>query len=685
MNSFCRRTGRACDRLPSLKLVILTVVFVVLLTRVLALWGQKTRSWPPVTTADLALPDPSVDPATPAIILDYQVVTDNTYTVYFTETCYKRIKVLREEGRKYADVEIRYFDWFEKVEEIHARVTSPNGRSTEFDGTVYDNEVLNMKKYRVNSKTFTLPGVQVGSIIEYSYRVRHPNGLPRYFAVPAAYKLEGTYAVQAAAWTVQQDLFVRHAKFVLVPNRAAVHLSTYLQNISRDALQRNSKDNTIQLEVNNVPAFQPEEDSGPEANLKTRADLFYTLGETEPYLIFWESLAKREAKEFETFAGKSKDLERELDGLFAPGDSNEVKLRKIYARVQQIRDLSFETARSKKERKEESLKDNKSAEDVLRHGYGNHWEINYTFLALARAAGLPAFPVRLASRNWVRFTPQRFDQNQLTTDIAEVQLGAAKLYLDPATPFCPFGLLPWAEAGATGIRLNSAEGKLVSTPAPQSPQTVERLQANLKLDAEGNLEGRFAVAFQGQQALAFRVEALQLDGPGRQKLLEDFIARYLRPGLTVRLLSAEGWQAADSPLRAEFELHSPNFAVHAGQRLVLPLGLLHSTEPGSFTAARRVNAIYFDFPFETYEDTVLEIPAGYTVESLPPSQLTEREAGSYQASGEIAGNTIHWNRSFRQTGYYFPATSYPGLRAFYDLVRLGDERQATLKLSTATP
>jgi hypothetical protein len=359
MNAFRRLTY--FDRRSGLdvKSILLAVVLIALLSWPSTLSAQKTQNWPPITASDLVLPDPTVDPQAPAVILDYQIFTDNTYTVYFTENHYERIKILREEGRKYANVEIRYIEWFDKVEEIHARVTSPDAHSTEFNGTIYDNEIFTTSKYRVSSKTFTLPDVQVGSIIEYSYRLRQPNGLPPYFAKPAAYKLEGTYAVAAAEWTVQRDLFVRHAKFVLVPSRYAVHLSTYLQNISAEALHRNPKDNSIQLEVNNIPAFQQEEFSGPEENLKTRADLFYTMSETQPYQVFWDSLAKREAKEFEVFAGKPKDIEHEAAGLVASGDSDEAKLRKIYARVQQIRNLTFETAKTKKELKEESLKENK--------------------------------------------------------------------------------------------------------------------------------------------------------------------------------------------------------------------------------------------------------------------------------------------------------------------------------------
>jgi Domain of Unknown Function with PDB structure (DUF3857)/Transglutaminase-like superfamily len=667
-------------RFPGHKFFIATVFAVALLFSASYLSAQKPLPWPPIAAQDLVLPDPAADPAAPAIILDYQIFTDNTY---FTETHYERIKILREEGKRYANVEIQYYEVFQKVEEIRARVTSPEGRSTEFSGTVYDREVLKMKKYRVGVKSFALPDVQVGSIIEYSYRIHSPLGMPMYFIRPDNYKLEGTYAFPLSEWTVQQNLFMRHAKFILVPSHFATHLSTYLHEISRDALQRNPKDGSIQLELNNVPAFQHEDFSGPEENLKMRADLFYTLGKTEPFQLFWESLAKREAKGLELFAGKSKSVEREAASLATSDDSSEAKLRKIYARVQQIRNLSFETPKSKKERKQETLKENKSVEDVLSHGYGYYWEINYAFVALARAAGFQAYPVRIASRDRSLFTPQRFDSNQLTSDIVEVQLGLTKLYLDPATMYCPFGLLPWAETGATGIRLDPVQGTLMSTPPPQRGDTVTRRQADLKLDADGNLQGKLALTFQGQEALARRIGAIEQDESERRKDLEEYVQRSLPQGATAKLISVEGWQATNSSLKAEFELLTPNFATRAGQRLVVPLGTFHSVAGTSLSSATRVNPIYFDYPYESYDEITLELPTGFTIESLPAPQSIDREAGHYEIGGELRGTTLHLRRSFRLFGYTFPPTAYPSLKSYLDSVRSGDEQPATLKSTAA--
>lgn len=622
------------------------------------------------------MPDKSADPSAPAIILEYDVVTDGSL---FVEGHYERIKILSQEGRRYANVEIPYYARVGKVAGIRARVTSPDGVSTEFNGTIYDNESIRTKKYQIRTKSFALPNVQVGSIIEYAYQLSDYHYLPMYFIDPAKYILHGTYSASAADWTVQQDLFVRHASFSLIPSRYGMHMTTYLHGVPRDALQRNPKTNVIQLEMNDVPAFQAEEYSGPQGNLRMCADLFYTMGPTDPYQIFWVSLAKREGKALEELTAKTKIVEREAASLLQPGDTPEATLRRIYARVQKIRNLSYETDKTKQERKEENIKENKSAEDVLNHGYGYYPELNYTFVALARAAGFQAQLVRIATRDQFLFTPQRFDANQLTADIVQVRLPASVLYLDPGTVFCPFGFLPWSETGVQGIRLDPADGALLEAPTPAVSGTSTRRLANLKLDEEGNLLGEVTLTMDGQLALAARIDALELDDPQRQKYLEDLLAPSLPPGAAIKTISTDGWKEENAPLEGKFEISVPNFATIAGKRMIFPLGIVRSNIAAKFTSTTRTNPVYFDNAFEFSDEVYLELPANYTVESLPPPQTARSSTNEYMLRGELMGKMLHFERTLKQSQYLFGPQQYFMLRTFYGAARTGDEQQITLK------
>jgi transglutaminase-like putative cysteine protease len=633
--------------------------------------AQAAAPWPPVPPEELALKDNAFEPGSPAMILEYEVQTDNTRS---TETIYKRIKIFREEGRKFADVEIRYVEKFTKVEEIRARVTSPAGKAEDFSGAIYDKEIVKAKKFLYNAKTLTLSSVEVGSVIEYSYRLHWHSDIPDVFKNPERYIIVNALAYPAAEWEIQEEIPVRHGRFTLRPIKGTSP-RFYSNGLPQSVTAHKRPDGTQELEVNYIPAFVKEEYSAPEENLKVRADLFYTLG----YNDFWEGEARREAEYYDKFMGKPKDVRNVLEGISSLGDSDETKLRKIYKRVQQIRALHFEPEKTKKERQQESLKENKSAQDVLTRGYAFGNEINLAFIALARAAGFQAYPVRLAARNRSFFVEERFDPYQLNSLVVEVKTGSTTKLIDPATVYCPYDLLPWEEAGARGIRADALNSAVETTPSPTSKDAVVRREAEFQLDAEGNLSGNLLVVYEGQEALQRRLLAIDQDEAERRKALEGQVQSLLPQGGRAKLLSAQGWTDSETPLKAEFEIQVPSYANKAGKRLLIPVGIFHSSGQQPFSSTRRTYAVYFDYPWESYEQVKLAIPDGFQVESLPGNTKIDRGRTTYESSSSRQGSILQLNRTMKMAAYYVPLDKYPLLKQFYELIRAGDEQQVVLK------
>src|SRR5262249_15802873 len=157
-----------------------------------------------------------------------------------------------------------------------------------------------------NAKTFTLPNTEVGSVIEYSYRLHWHSDIPDVIKNPGRYLITETFAYLAAEWEIQQDIAVRHGRFTLHPVMGA-RTVIHSHGLPKDVTKNVSIDGTRELEVNYIPAFQKEEYSPPEENLKIRADIFYTLGMYgDDIRPFWLSLARRESEYYEKFIGKPK-------------------------------------------------------------------------------------------------------------------------------------------------------------------------------------------------------------------------------------------------------------------------------------------------------------------------------------------------------------------------------------------
>jgi hypothetical protein len=122
----------------------------------------------PVSPEELKMTSDPQAPGAPAIILYRQVDRDDRGLTAH-EDDYFRIKILTEEGRKYADIEIPFFKEAGNVVNVHARTIKPDGSVVNFSGKVFDKSIVKAKGVKYMAKTFTLPDVEVGAVIEYFY------------------------------------------------------------------------------------------------------------------------------------------------------------------------------------------------------------------------------------------------------------------------------------------------------------------------------------------------------------------------------------------------------------------------------------------------------------------------------------------------------------------------------------
>src|ERR1700760_1046103 len=69
--------------------------------------SQTAPAWPPVSREELELKDNPLSPGETAMILYRELQTDSAKSL---ETHFTRIKIFKEDGKKYADIEIPYLE-----------------------------------------------------------------------------------------------------------------------------------------------------------------------------------------------------------------------------------------------------------------------------------------------------------------------------------------------------------------------------------------------------------------------------------------------------------------------------------------------------------------------------------------------------------------------------------------------
>jgi hypothetical protein len=650
-----------------------TIYSVVILIVAFAAFPNALRAqdWLAIPPEDLALKDNPKQPGADAMILYRELDDDASKSATSGDTLeeYVRIKIFTQEGVKEGHIQVEFVKEYQNVVYVTGRTIKPDGTIVRFDGQVLETTLVKTNGLKVLAKTFTLPDVQPGCIVEYKYQLQGQAGW-----------------AHSHEWTVSQPLYTREAHFTYKPDTGygsslRPMVSTYL--LPADASPKLQVNGTYLMMVHDVPAIVEEPLMPPKRPIESRVSFYYQDPEapsaTDPSDKYWNHYAKRWNDELEKFIDKKKALSEEVSKIISPSDPPEVKLRKLYVRVQQIRNLSFEDDKMKKENKSENLKDNSNVEDVLKHGYAYGRDIDFLFVGLARAAGFEATEVYVAPRNVGIFLAKRNEAQELSDELTWVRAGSQEYYLDPSARFFPFGLLPWYETEAGGIKVDKNGATIVTTPSAGPSDATLARSVDLDFKEDGSISGTVRVDMKGQRAALLREEKRKEDDTGRTKDLETDIKSWLPSGSTLEITKIANWDNTDQPIHIEATLAIPSFAMGAGQRMVMPIEMFQMSQMAEFAPEKRVNPIYFHYPFEEADDIKLRLPAGYKAESLPPDRKINLGAVSYEISAAAQDGTVEIKRDLIVNSVLFTKEEYPTLRRFFGTVKTNDNTQMVLQ------
>jgi hypothetical protein len=639
-----------------------------------AVVASAAADWPQISPEEQSMTSVPEQPGAPAVILLRQENDDDNLHYHGV---YTRIKVLTEAGRKYADVELPYNRRGFVIDQVSGRTVHADGTVVPFEGKPFDKVVLKGHNLRIQVKTFSLPDVQVGSILDYRYSLRYDDN-----------------SLQSPEWMIQSEIPEKKVSFKFIPfqtkgNRyiivdhgrtaSGVAWTPYLPVGHEPKLQTGPTGATwVELQMENVMPMVDEPFMLPSNPLRWRVQFYYQVElKSDEY---WKQEGKFWNKDVESFLNRDKGLREAVAQTVAASDPPEAKLRKIYAFVSQLENQSYTPRRTEQEEQTLGVKFNAGVEDVLRQRSGYHDQLNRLFVAMARAAGLQASMMWVADRSENLFEPQFLSTNQLDAEIVVVQLDGKDMFLDPGTKYAPYGFLNWHYLGTQGLRQNRDKGAdIASSPSPSYKQATLQRVANLTLSEQGTFEGTIAVGFDGLEAMSRRQEGNKTDAEGRKKMLQDEVRSWLPGGSEVALINEPIWDKTIDVLVARFKVSGP-LALGAGKRWIVPVHVFEVNDKPRFSAAQRIGAICFDYPSREIDEVHITLPPNLEVESLPPHEEVKLSYALYVADQKPEGpHGIVATRDLAMADFAFPSPEYKDLKGFYDKVKAADDQPLVLR------
>jgi hypothetical protein len=637
--------------------------------------AQSGKGFQTPTPEELKMTD---DPKAPGAAAVYLNVEETTSDPEHFKSVYERIKVFQEKGKKLATVEVRYDHAKFHIADIAARTVHSDGTVIPLKGKPEDILSQNKGDAQYRRVVFTLPAVEVGSILEYRYQI-----------------IYGDRLCSSPQWKIQKDYFVHKAHYEFLPFGASSsggfltdskgNMVNRLLGLSRLPVGVKVEadfQGRYKLDLTDIPAIPQEEWAPPMNSFRYALDFYYT--DVDSASNYWASETKDWSKEVNRFAEVSDPVRDAVKGLIAPGDSELEKARRLYKAVQALDNTSFSRIREKAELKQIGLKEARHAGEIWARKSGSREEIALLYLAMLRAAGLNANAMRVVDRNKNIFNSGYLNSGQLDDTIIVLSTGGKEIYLDPGEKMCPFQTLHWKHAGASGIRQGAAAGSIPTAPMLNYADNTLLRSGDIILDEHGNATGGVNIVMTGQRALDWRQYALRNDLDEVKKSFDRMLQHQVPLGVGAHIDHFEGLDDPEVKLIAVIDLHGTS-GTTTGKRLFLPGFFFETCGSQPFVnQEKRLEPVDMHYAETVIDQMVYHLPAGRIVEGAPQDiRITWAGHAVYGAKTVSTPSQIVISRQIAQGFTLANPEEYNDLRNFYLKVAANDQQQLVLTTAPA--
>jgi hypothetical protein len=612
----------------------------------------------------LDMKTPQVEADADAEAIFWEVRLDNRKSDRLFYSHYVRVKIFTERGReKFSKFDIPFMKG-KKVEDVAARVIKPDGTIIELaPSDIFERDIVQVGKIRVRAKSFAVPGIEPGVIVEYRYKETFKND-----------------SADGERLYFQRDIPIQRVTYAIRPYKGTT-LNMDFHNMPPTRFEPDG-DGFFVATQTNVPAFKQEPQMPPDAETRRWVYLSYRGMNS---IFTWSVFGRAIGEAFDKIVEPSSAVRQKAAEVTADSASNNDKLKKLYEFAQkQIRNISFDLTLTAEQRAGFKSKD---ADEVLRRQAGTERDIAFLFASLAKASGFNVHFVMSGDRSENFFSPDKDISNAFIRPAGvAVELDHdGWILLNPGVPFLPFGKLFWYQEGVYALFAGQADYFWKKTAFTDYALSAAKRKGRFKLLEDGTLEGTVTIEYEGHRAISRRQEEFENSATKREENIKNELKERMSMA-EMSALSIENFSDAAKPLIYSYKIRVPNYAQKTGKRLFLQPGFFEYGTKPLFSSSQRIHPIYFSYAWLDEDDIEIELPKGFVTENAEsPGDVTENNrVGGLKTDIFVdkAANLLKYKRKFffgGGNGILFPVASYQALKLLFDNFHKADMHTVTLK------
>jgi hypothetical protein len=611
------------------------------------------QDWGKVSAEELAMTGIKEDPEADAVILfdKGEIITTADLDMVFKRHC--RIKILTEQGKEYADIKVSY--WHEDhVLELEAQSFLPDGKKTKLPANaIYDQEQEDFKY-----KTFAIPAVEVGSVIEYRYEI------------------QSKYIHYLEPWYFQHEEYTRFSEIKLTLTEG-LSFNSFRENMvlynpiktegtEWDLTRKGKRAAVHTWQLSDIPALKSE------PFMYSRYDYLAFIhfqlvsyqDENTNYMFIktWDNMAKEMSGLYKEFLAPNDKLKSLALDLIRTDSTDISKIKSIYDFV--CAEIFTEDYRGY------YRPDYKKPVQVVETKKGNPVEKNLLLINLLKNAGIQAYPVMISTRSNGKFKPAFITTTQFNYLLAAVSKGEEYILLDSREKYCPYGALPDDSVVPYGFLFDNEKGKLLNLPKPGVPSGTE-ISSEVIMEKNGKIILNSDLSYTGYAAVD---ERSNFGGTGAKDYLQKKLDN-LFIGAQLDSVTISNLDDPDQPFSVHIRISIPDYFQTVDKLVYFTPPYLSKQKSNPFKSEKRDFPVDYPYASNNVEKIKFKIPAGFTLSETPPKAKMVFQGISFNLFSLSIDNEIEIQRIFKLGKESYPALEYKNLRQVYNEMVSADQKQ----------
>lgn len=582
----------------------------------------------------------------------------NTRTDY-----YYRIKILDKSSFDLANITI---DLYKKnvVSSIKAITYNLSEKGTMSKSRLTINNIFTNKENESwSSKKFTLPNINVGSVIEYSYSIVTP-----YLGIDD--------------WNFQSDIPKIKSEFdaaILGNYKYNVRVIGFLKldkdepSIKKKCLYINGLQGGCVIHsygMYDIPAFKEEDYMLSKKNYISRLSFdIYTYtnsrGDVTKYTTTWKHADKKLKKIFFNNQTSKKSYFKNKIPTSILETGNELdRAKKVYTFIQNHFSWNEQYWNT------EDVK----VKQAFNSKTGSAGEINLSLYNSLKAAKLDANLVILSTRNHgmpTKLFPVIFDFNYV---IVKTIINDKVYYLDATNKYSPFGQLPVRTLNGQARIMDFTNESNWVTLEPKF-KTAKNSAAKLVLTEDGMLTGKLMIRRNGYAA---QYQRENINSQSEDSYLEDFESK--NPDLEIETYEIKNKDNIDKPLQEHFMINITTSDELSNKFRINPF-FFERYKQNPFKLKDRNYPVNFGYARKNTFYLKLEIPENYKITQTPKNIgiSLPNQGGLFKLKTTQKGNVINVYVRMNTNKKIYSASEYYALKEFFNQIIIAENSYITIE------